>query len=87
MYPLYVPSPVHTKLYGSLYTPVLNFLQGGGREKRRGGELLLVVVVFASYWGGGRFWEDKRIQKRDSAVCFAFHARKLIEMCQRKGRH
>ncbi len=33
MYPLYAPSPVHTKLYGSVYTPVLNFLQGGGREK------------------------------------------------------
>jgi hypothetical protein len=47
MYPLYAPSPVHTKVYGSLYTPVLNFLQGGGREKRgeRGGELLVVVVV------------------------------------------
>ncbi len=89
MYPLYAPSPVHTKLYGSLYTPVLNFLRGGGREKRAGGELLLVVVVvgFASYWGGGRRWEDKRIQKRDSAVCFSFHARKLIGMCKRKGRH
>jgi len=41
MFPLYVPSPIHTKLYNSLYTSVLNFLQGGGREKRGDGKLFL----------------------------------------------
>lgn len=56
-------------------------------ERREESGVASCSLSSSSYWGGGRCWEDKRIQKRDSAVCFAFHARKLIGMCKRKGRH